>query len=548
MKILILVDKYKSAIDRLSQPIKEHNPHLDIEILPLHPKRPDLEQIEAVTKAYKECDILHVAYWKSGEKLKEFIDISDKPKLMCHYNAYDHLITKKKAGEGLSKNMLWNQDNTPSWVDMYDELVVGNETLHNDLPYAHLIPYTIDLNFWQYNTEYKEDGNVLMVVARIESSKGVLETAKVTKKLGLPFVLVGRISDGNYFQEVKKANPEMIFKEDITDEELREEYRNAAIHVCNSKDNFESGTLPILESMAMGVPVLTRNIGHVPDLYNGQNMVVRMEEKENLEDLEKELSELMLNTALRDKIRDKAWDTVKNRPNEKYAIEFEKLYYKLLTDKYNEKHNIDNKFVSVITPTCDRPETLVQNLAHTLKQNYPLFELIVVDNGDQSIESLVEEARKHTTVPIKYIRFDRNGEYALAKARNLGVMAATGQLLVFCDERMGMRQGALQEFVNRWQKKSWNWGIKDDYKKGFVENFSCISRHDLVRFGMFNERINIYGGMTQELRTRFEQEHRFTMEILLQANADTISRAKSKNSKRDSIRRAKHIIYKIYNK
>ncbi|MBU1759384.1 MAG: glycosyltransferase, partial [Bacteroidetes bacterium] len=55
----------------------------------------------------------------------------------------------------------------------------------------------------------------------------------------------------------------------------------------NSLFDFESGTLPILEAMACGVPVLTRNIGHVPDLFDGKNMVIREGEQNDVEDLKK---------------------------------------------------------------------------------------------------------------------------------------------------------------------------------------------------------------------------------------------------------------------
>ena len=89
MKITILVDKPRSAIDRLCQAIKRHNPHLDIDICSLHPKRPDLDQIERATKSVQACDILFVGYWRSAEKIKEYIDISQKKKMCWLNNPYD---------------------------------------------------------------------------------------------------------------------------------------------------------------------------------------------------------------------------------------------------------------------------------------------------------------------------------------------------------------------------------------------------------------------------------------------------------------------------
>lgn len=518
MKILIVVDKTGSAIDRLSQSIKKHNTHLDIQVLPLHPKRPSIEEVDLVVKAFNECDLLHVAYWKSGEKLKEFVDISSKKKILCHYNPYD--IDKEEVNK------------------QYDLVVVGNEEMSSKLAYAHLIPYCIDLDFWTFNEEYTKDRSVCMVVARIEGKKGVKEVAKACSDLGYRFDLVGRISDQNYFNEIKAVNPNVIFHEDITDKELLEIYYKSAIHICNSVDNFESGTLPILEAMACGVPVLTRIIGHVKELYDGGNMVVRGGSSEDIDELRKELEELMENIAQREKIRDKAWDTVKNRNDKKMARQFERLYHKVLKD--------NKPLVSVIMPTFDRPDVLLRAMSSVIAQDYPYIELVIADSGNTSVKPLVEEFKRQTNIPIKYIRFDNRGEYTLAKARNLAVMESIGDLLVFCDERIAMESRAVGEFVRNWRNRSWLWGIKDDSLKGFVENFSCIAREEFIRSGMFNERIDGYGGMSQEVRTRLEGA--FDFAIVNTAFANAIARTKGKASRRKSIIESKLKLFKMYGK
>jgi len=111
-----------------------------------------------------------------------------------------------------------------------------------------------------------------------------------------------------------------------------------------------------------------------------------------------------------------------------------------------------------------------------------------------------------------------------------------------------MTQNAVSIFAHNWRPKSWLWGTKDKAIKGFVENFSAVGRDDLVRCGMFNERIQWYGGMTQEIRERFEKHHSIEFEFYQEAEATSIKRAKSKRSRREDIVDAKFLIYKLYNK
>lgn len=524
MKILILVDKLGSAIDRLSKLVQVNNPHLDINVLSLHPKRPDITEIEAVTKAFEECDILHVAYWKSGEKLKEYVDISKKPKILCHYNPYD-------AVNDINKE--------------YDMTVVGNETIHSQIPYARLIPYALDLEQWVFNEEYTHERTVNMVVGRIESKKGVLEVAKATQELGYKFILVGRISDMQYFEEIMKANPNTDFRQDVTDEKLMEAYEESAIHVCNSTDNFESGTLPILEAMATGVPVLTRAVGHVPELANGANMIVRKGAKEDLDDLKYELKELMENRLLRENLREKAWETVKNRNAKKMARQFEYIYYTITKRKSDHKND---PFVSVIIPTKDRYDVLALCLERVLKQTYHAFEVVVADSsagGYEKMQEGLDKIRKATKVPIKYLHFHPNGEYTLAKARNLAAMESNSDILLFCDDRIGMEAGAIEAFARTVEPRMWFHGVKDGYEKGFVENFSAITRQDFMIGGMFNERMDVYGGMTQEVRERYTLQG-IDFALLSKAKAVGLKKTRGKAVKRPEIIQAKLKIFKLY--
>lgn len=527
MRILIVVDKHGTAIDRLARSVQRNLPQHTVIVFPLHPKKQTIDDLAEAQKLMMWADIIDIHYWKSGKVLRETFpgEFNAKPRMLFHFNPYDAV----------------NDEN-----QYYDKVVVGNKEIHDMVPSAYLIPYMIDLSFFKYNDNYTEEQTVMMSVNRIEGKKGVKEVAQVCRELGYKFVLVGRVSKKEYMDEViRVGNPDgnnsdkFQFIENATDEQLRDVYYQSAVHVCNSVDKYESGTLPILEAMACGVPVLTRMIGHVPDLYNGGNMEIRVGQPEDVEELKTVLKNLMENRMLREKMRDKAWDTVKNRDDRRMAMMVNKLYYSL--------YKPPRPLASIIIPTKDNPESFLECLLAAVNQDYEKFEIVVADSGEVPVRQIINEVKKQTEIPIRYIYFERKGNYTLAEARNRAIIEADGEVLVFCDDRMRMDSKAVGLFVSYHKPKTWIWGIKDSFEKGFVENFSSVDRQDLIRNGMFNERIQWYGGMTQEVRERFEGNG-FEFLYLQEVKATSIKRAGSKARRRADIIEAKNLIFKLYHK
>jgi glycosyltransferase involved in cell wall biosynthesis len=87
--------------------------------------------------------------------------------------------------------------------------------------------------------------------------------------------------------------------------------------------------------------------------------------------------------------------------------------------------------VSVIVPTFNRREMVVEAVASVLAQRDVRFELIVVDDGssDGSADA-IEEAIEDSLAPVRMIQTENRGA---AAARNLGVEAATAPLIAFLD-------------------------------------------------------------------------------------------------------------------
>lgn len=88
--------------------------------------------------------------------------------------------------------------------------------------------------------------------------------------------------------------------------------------------------------------------------------------------------------------------------------------------------------VSVVVTTHDRPDSLEETLRSIARVDYPHFEIIIIDNAPSNAAAaeLVERLSAELG-NLRYMREDRPG---LCWARNCGLQAAQGDLVVFTDD------------------------------------------------------------------------------------------------------------------
>lgn len=90
--------------------------------------------------------------------------------------------------------------------------------------------------------------------------------------------------------------------------------------------------------------------------------------------------------------------------------------------------------VSIIVVTHNNQEVIGKCLESVLRNNYPNYELIVVDNGstDNTLEVIREIVSKYGAwSKVRIIRNKRN--YGIAKALNIGIKYSKGKYLAFLD-------------------------------------------------------------------------------------------------------------------
>jgi len=526
MKILIVQDYEAWAINQLSEVIRDGNQHLEIEIMTIHPKeyRVAKESWNAIFKsklADFNPDLVHFQYWDLANYLGKFVTCK---KILTHHN---------------QKNLL-----DGDWKD-FDCLVVHTQKAAKILSEAgykniKVIQHGIDIEKFKFNENYDCKNITLGYVGRIVPWKGLYDIAKCAKAFKQSVICMGRIDKSDYWHKLQEFKDVLDLRFMTPPENQVEVYHEMGVYVGNSCDGIEEGTLGLLEAMACGIPVITTASGEAADIIkHGENGLII--DFENYSSLNSAYNDFMdMSDEQKNKMRQAAWDTVRNLNVVRMARSYEKVYYKTV---------FKNDLVSVIIPTYNRAETLLQVLEAYNIQDYKPIELIVVsDNSTDETTRTVLEFSRRTDLPVKLLDTLTEG-YGLAKARNMGILEASGHYLIFNDDRLKPKSNAVSQFIEAIKGNKGLiafFGEKGGGKKTFVENFFVVRKRDFVDSGMFNERINEYGGQSQEIRERLSHQG-FDLIYYPKAEAKQVKGTHSRTKKRYELYRMKNLLWKLSN-
>lgn len=529
MKILIVQDFAGWAIGKLSDVIVRHNKHLNIKIISIPPKelRADYDGkmafFEQTVKDFNP-DIIHFQYWDIANTLSKSKECNGKKLILTHHN---------------QKNLL-----SYDWKK-FDIIVCHTEKSKKILEGAgywnvEVIQHGIDIEKFKYLENYDLNNKTLGYVGRIVPWKNPVDVLRVAKEINSEVIMMGRIDKGDVWNQCLEYSDYMDIRFQTPDDKQVEVYHEMGIYIGNSSDNIEEGTLGFLEAMSCGIPVVTTPSGEAMDIIkDGENGI--LVEFDNPESLKNGIQR-MINSD-RNKIREAAWNTVRNMNEQVMARKYEKLYYKAF---YN------NDLVSVIIPTCKREDNIKKVLDAYKNQTYKPIEIIVVvddkksnGNYDVVIDKWIKD---NEDMPLKILFTEYTG-YGLAMARNMGIFEATGHYLIFNDDRFIPNEHAVSAFVGRIKQNKNRccvWGDKGGGKRDFIENFFIVRKKDIVNAGMFNERINEYGGQSQELRDRLNSQD-FYLIFEPAAKAVASFGTHSRSEKKYELLRMKTKLWKLRN-
>jgi glycosyltransferase involved in cell wall biosynthesis len=503
---------------------------LDILQIQIHPKElrnnpeKDIKFFEDTVNDFQP-DIIHFQYWDIANTLSKLEVCKNSFLILTHHN---------------QKNLL-----THDW-NLFDMIVVHTKKAKEILEKAgykkvEVIQHGINIEKFRYNENYDNENRLLGYCGRIVPWKGLYEILKAAKELNTEVAMMGHIDKPDYWNKCMEFDEQMDIRFNTPNEEQANVYHEMACYIGNSCDNIEEGTLPLLEAMACGVPVITTPSGEAKDIIkHGENGIFI--DFEDYESLKRGIS-MFLNMTLTEKnaMREKAWNTVKIMNEEVMARKYERVYYKVL---------YKNDLVSVIIPTCNRSDTITKVLDGYAKQTYKPIELVAVidDVFSEEYESALYAWKKENDIPIKWT-YTMNTFYGLAQARNTGIFLSSGHYLIFNDDRYVPKSNTVENFIGTLKKTKALvavWGDKGAGKRDFMENFFAIRKKHMADAGMFNERGDKYGFQSQEVRERFRNLG-FDLIYEPEAKADTIFGTHNKSNKKYEILHSKTKLWLLRN-
>lgn len=179
--------------------------------------------------------------------------------------------------------------------------------------------------------------------------------------------------------------------------------------------------------------------------------------------------------------------------------------------------------VSVVIPTYNRKGILQKCLTSLLDQDCPdnLFEVVVIDDGStdgtaEMVESL------HLPCHFRYLPQENQGR---SKARNNGILAARGKIILFLDSDMVVTQSFVRAHLSPHKEDdllvvhgpvihttdfanptSAQWKLADYSRAFFATANTSVRKEHLVHVGLFDESFTKYGWEDLELGMRLRKQ------------------------------------------
>lgn len=107
-------------------------------------------------------------------------------------------------------------------------------------------------------------------------------------------------------------------------------------------------------------------------------------------------------------------------------------------------------FISVVIPTYGREEPLRDTIIDVLKQNYPHYEVLVVDQTpvhEPDVQKFLEDLAE-----VGKIHWFKLDWASLPGARNYAVRRSQGEILLFIDDDVQLEPGYLAAHAKNYQR------------------------------------------------------------------------------------------------
>lgn len=252
---------------------------------------------EDLSRGIPNCDVIVATYW---DHIQVCIDREIAPVIYFEQGDF-HLFDNKKIDENLKK-FIYQQYQLPNYIFTVSTQTakVIKEIYHRK---AEVIHNAIDKSI--FNTVNNSEGNkcnpyILMMGSPDVKFKGLDNIIEAYNKVkeSYPELRLYWITPTNPSIEYVNSVDKYFFNPSQT--KIAELYRNALVYVSASA--YESFSLPVLEAMSCGCPVVTTgNVGvleYAKDKYNA--LIVKVN---NSQDISRKVFEILRNKSLTEQLR-----------------------------------------------------------------------------------------------------------------------------------------------------------------------------------------------------------------------------------------------------
>lgn len=293
-KIAMIIDVRGWAFDNIAHKIKENLPEYDIDIIPGDLFEGNMIQLFLLCQDY---DLIHFL-WRGfltlidreemknyvqtlGETFEDFVNQFIKNKNIT-FTVCDQLFLNKEEEWKTFEAMKYAKSyfvTSKILMDIYNKYEKKpSMIIHDGVDLKQYKPENLDrfnniTNIrvgWAGNSKFKDNEND----TDLKGVEGIIKPA------------ISELQNEGYDIELKLADRNI---KKIPQEEMPKFYNNIDLYVCASKT--EGTPLTVLEAMAMGIPVISTDVGIVKEALgpNGSKYIMKERSKDELKSKIKEL-------------------------------------------------------------------------------------------------------------------------------------------------------------------------------------------------------------------------------------------------------------------
>lgn len=158
------------------------------------------------------------------------------------------------------------------------------------------IPFGVDTNKFNFDEKIEKENQILFV-AKLDKQhyfKGLENLMKsfliINNKNNTKLKIVGGGDMLEYYKNISKNNPNIIFISSCSDEELKKEYQKSIATILPSITKEEAFGLVLIESFACGTPVIASNLPGVRSIIENNGFAC---ETNNIESLKEKIEKIL---------------------------------------------------------------------------------------------------------------------------------------------------------------------------------------------------------------------------------------------------------------